>query len=422
MKKIRINKTASMIAGFACAGIGCLVSIVTIASLSIVENHSNNIYFANYESYMNDDLIESLETENNVKYKTYGTSEQLEASFAENYDVAIPTTYSAVKMIKKNQLKPLDWSLFKIPGVSNATDALSLFIQPVQDILQSYDFTGDGVNDNLLEYGVPYFAQEIVFGYKKDCSLKLDLPQSPTTTWNQILSKLQTFTDIRNGSIVTLNDPRTMYGVANLYHEQDNINPGTDVSIKDFHAKYDFLADYKDWMIFRSDSGEIINNLADKNGNDYSIMYNGDLIYAIQGGDNNYQNGADIEYIKPDQTVIALDMMVVNKNTKVSNEDISNVIAKVGLNQTSDWTLSNFEYIQYTPPLKSIFDDVTQLDFWTSPTDSEKVSWSNEQANKFIELLTISNSNIQHLVEQPIDDFTKSNMEIAFNEAIGSLW
>ncbi len=74
MKKRKINKNMSMILGFGFLGVGCLVSISTITALTVVDKYSNNIYFANYESYMNDELIKSLESENNVRYKTYGTS------------------------------------------------------------------------------------------------------------------------------------------------------------------------------------------------------------------------------------------------------------------------------------------------------------------------------------------------------------
>ncbi len=417
MKKIKINKTSVMMASFACAGIGCLVSIAAIASLTIIENNSNNIYFANYQSYMDNDLIKNLESDNHVQYKTYGTSEQLESSFSENYDIAIPTTYSAVKMIKEKQLKKLNWNLLTNCKYKTAAAALELFNEEVKTLLQSYDWDDDGKNDNLLEYGVPYFAQEVVFGYKKNNETKLGL--GPNSDWSSILTKLASFKDLKNGSIVTLNDPRTMYGISNLYHGLNNINPQEDKTIDNFRQKYDYLSSYDNRMIFRSDSGEIINNLADPKGNQYSLLYNGDLIYAIQGGDNYDGNGEKLCYIKPNNTVIALDMMVVNAKTKVPDEDVSKVIAKIGLNADvsdldNNWTLKNFNYIQYTPPLKDIYNKVTQSEYWTS--------WPSEQVKQFTDLLKLSNTNVENLIEQPIDNFVKSNMEIAFSQAIGSLW
>ncbi len=408
---MRKSKKYSTIILLSILGIGAIASIGALIGISISDKNSSKIYFANFESYISPELKQSLTSENNVSYKTYGTSEELESRFSENYDIAIPTSYTLVNMIKRNEVKKIDWSKFNITGINNSTDALNLFTDPVKKVLsETYDLNNDGTYDNLLDYGIPYFLQDVVLGFKQN---KKTNELFNLKSWSELFNWLELNQSNVNGEIISVKDERTLYGISRLRNNKDSVNPENNVkSIDDFYSDYKYLKKFGNHMIFRTDSGEVLNSIASPNGAKYSILYNGDLVYSMLGGDMYYDNPDNsLNFIRPSNTLIMLDMVTINKNTKANQEQIYNILKKVCLNE-DDWTLTNFEYVNYTPPLKDIYDKVTDINYEL---------WNDQvNANKIVDLLKIDSSslNILNLVEKPISDIQKESMQIAFLKAL----
>ncbi|KFB07769.1 type 2 periplasmic-binding domain-containing protein [Malacoplasma iowae] len=383
-----------------------ITSSILLASFSLgfgftlTSCSDNGFYLANFESYMAPKLMTSLKSEyDNLNFRYYGTNEDLERSFVRNYDVAVPSSYLMAKFASSGKLVKLDWSKFNIKDstgkiISNADEALKLFDPTAQTILTSiYDINGDGKidkkDDNLLNYGVPYFLQDFIVGYKGEKLQKF--AKNNENRWTDVINyfgknsgRSKTYK-----KIAMIDDYRTVYSIPRLIETESsgspNVNPnagpkGEDVvTINNFVNTYGILSSNfteSNTFLLNSDSNFILNDFADPKGASVGIMYNGDLLYAIQGGDNGSEEQLfdenNVHFIRPKNTLIALDMLVINKNSKFQNEayDIIKKIALEGLSKDEDITntddedsyiygpMVNFDYVQYTSPLEKITEYV----------------------------------------------------------------
>jgi len=82
--------------------ISCLFAsslpICPLISLTSCANN-NMIVLANFESYMNSDLIDKYGGKVNFLY--YQTNEEIESKFKGYYDLAIPSTYEVITLLEK---------------------------------------------------------------------------------------------------------------------------------------------------------------------------------------------------------------------------------------------------------------------------------------------------------------------------------
>lgn len=413
------------------------VSLFLLFNVSLLSscNANNFIYLANFESYMSPQLMDNMKRKHsNLKYRFYETNEVLERNFVKYYDIAIPSTYLVAKLINENKLEKIDWSRFKIPGISNAQDALGLFTKEVQNILLNV-YTGPNQQKiNLLEYGVPYFLQDLIFGYKSQTEWQLT-----NKNWENVITKLADEKKKNNiNKIAMIDDYRTVFSIPRLIQTNNqNVNPNisseSDLSINSFKKTYSYLANgfERNSFLLNSDSNNILNNFASPKGSNAGIMYNGDLLYAFLGGDeaikgefNNYN------FIRPTKTLMALDMMVINKNSKFI-DDAYNIIKEVALegvkvNITESNELGkyiygpmlNFDYILYTSPLQCIYEYVTignslgekYFDYLL------KENYDQNFINKCIEIFNISQqANITNTIEIGLSGLAKSNMSLAYS-------
>lgn len=474
---MRLNKikiASSIFLGSFCTAIGF--------SLSSCSN--NGFYIANFESYMAPKLMDALKSDyKNLNFRYYGTNEDLERTFERNYDVAIPTSYLMAKFASSGKLVKLDWSKFNIKDskgklISTADDALQLFDPTAQTILTSiYDINGDGkvdkTNDNLLNYGVPYFLQDFVMGYKgKEIT---EFATNKDSDWSKVIDyfgqnsgKFKTYK-----KIAMIDDYRSVYSIPRLIQTEKNGDPNVNpdagpqgekvISIDTFENTYSLLSSKfpeKNTFLLNSDSNFILNDFADPNGSSAGIMYNGDLLYAIQGGDNSSGKKIfdenNVHFIRPKNTLIALDMMVINKNSKFQNEayDVIKKVALEGLSKKEDITdtnpddsykygpMINFDYIQYTSPLKQITDYVLGKQETTLPGASgnktlpsikgtyfeyltdEEYGYSEQFVLLCQEIYRIGLYNTdqtpnppgkRNMIEKDLSELNKSNMFYAYN-------
>jgi spermidine/putrescine-binding protein len=86
----------------------CLSTLAIISPLSLASCSSNGIVLANFESYMAPDLMDRLHSEHSINFINYSTNEDILAKFANSYDIAVPSTYSVLELIKDGLCGEID--------------------------------------------------------------------------------------------------------------------------------------------------------------------------------------------------------------------------------------------------------------------------------------------------------------------------
>ncbi|MDE6476909.1 MAG: hypothetical protein K2L48_01760 [Mycoplasmoidaceae bacterium] len=185
-----------------------------------------------------------------------------------------------------------------------------------------------------------------------------------------------------------------MFGLANSINSEE-VNPNPSVkSVRDFANIYnDFSSNFaKKYTYFNTDSGQIISTLAKPYpaGASCAIAYNGDLLYAAQGaGLYEASSSTDFHFCKLDKTLIALDMVVINKKTQNNlskKQKIYEIVKDICLSGVNDGeiisdtnsngsfkydSVNNFDYVEYTSPLTKIYDFVMNGDYFSEYTESQ---------------------------------------------------
>ncbi|MGL5246031.1 MAG: hypothetical protein ACRC8C_00455 [Mycoplasmoidaceae bacterium] len=382
--------------------------------------NSSKIYFGNFQSYMSSDVMTSISQEYNTEFKSYKNNEALLREFGKNYDIAIPSSYAVIELIERGELLPINWSKFNIHNgtgiVENPEQALELFIPEIRPILTGYDFNNDGVNDNLLTYAVPYFLQDFILGYKTD---QIQFSKPAFENWKEVLDELQKKLDTTNVSRgISIDDPRTIYSLGKLIlNSKNDVNPSKEENtINHFKEVFSFLPKYfgKNEMIFNSDSGNVLNDLAHPNGSGFGFMYNGDVLYSMFGGDGGHLT--DIDFIRPTTgSNLALDMIVINKKSQSNSDKIHKIINDIALKGIVDihpdelsLSYMNFDFVMYTSPVKNLYDYVID------PIDGYFSLEEEILKKRAISAFEVPTTEPLKKIENTITNLQKSNMLIAY--------
>ncbi|MCF0227519.1 MAG: hypothetical protein HUJ52_01730 [Malacoplasma sp.] len=439
-----------------------LAAPIGVSLLSGCTNYS--IVVANFESYMNQDLMDDVSDNFGCQFLYYDTNETIETKFAANYDIAIPSSYECMTLKKKGLLSKIDWSAFEMKAhnddldqdidVQNADDAYWLFSDAVRLVIDAqnslYQDLGYLASDeSILTYGIPYFLQDWLFAYD-GCDAIEEL-ENEDITWNEaakIIGNHPWFKRDHQVNIACVDDSRTFYGMSKLAYDQKtnvdpelwNVNPShSKQSIDEYAEQYDaFISNFDaNTFYFNSDSNQILLSLSDPSGGTHSAFcYNGDAIYALLGGGidgwDELWNVDNYHVVIPKETVITLDLLVFNKKNDVAGlKDKKSTIYEIakrlvleGGSVEDDITeydddsesyvcgpMWNFDYVLYTPPLRNIDLYVREGDY---------LEWMDENKRElFLKLYTIHTDpedvyDLSKLFEIPLDDLDKSNMHWAY--------
>lgn len=422
MKKI----TKAQLLKYVSFGILSAALIVPIPLLIYsTTSNTRNFVLGNYQSYMSPTVMSELNKQYELEYDYFETSEDVKKLLKKNtIDISNTTSYDLVDLIQENLVSKVDWKRFNLqiidtnnPNVSipieNANDALQLFTQSTQEVLTSYSINNVAIN--LLDYGVPYFIQDLVFVYRGQQINQL----SGSVNWKDVLNVISTedrFKPKQSPQIISLDDPRTIYSIPrSIQTNPSNINPNQNASIDDLQSTYQLLSDSlnklgNNSINLNSDSSTVLNIIASGQMNG-GIMFNGDAIYASYGGDNQVAiDENDFHVVKPNDTVVALDMMIMNSQMTDSDKiDKSyNIFKQLCLNnggfEASDvdpdhpsLTYQNFDQVNYTPTLNVIYEYVynNYFDVWQQP---------------MVEI----NINTKGQIELALDNLLKSNFNFAW--------
>lgn len=446
---------------------------------------ASGIVFANYESYMSPDLMDKIDSIAPTTFLPYSTNEDILQKFDKSYDIAIPSTYTILDLIKKDQVAEIDWNYFSSIGLNigsvnnakprtasynpkaDATNIQSLLSDPIDTIVDDIDIYAHNNNyynddKSILQFSIPYFLQSFIFGYHGP-EIPEFLPDSNWDTISSLISSKSPTTDPRfapnkRSRMSMTDDSRSIFDICHLIKQQQSgqttnfdINPnadGSEDSIEAIKNVYESFTDKFSPNTFRlnSDGQLVLYSFAtplDIDNPEYAaangiLAYNGDILYSLLGGGiedwEDCWDETNTHIIKPDDTLVALDMCVINKRQANTNKkagiykDIfTTCLEGCTLDATTDGIgqsdedeqytygpMMNFDYVGYTPPLRNLYQYLTRDDEQNYFLDALELSEGKAQLCSNI--IGFDETNFDGKIELPLSEIVKSNMTVAWEE------
>jgi spermidine/putrescine-binding protein len=188
--------------------------MIVITPLNLSSCSSTGIVLANFESYMAPKLMDQLHEKHSIRFVNYSTNEDILAKFANSYDIAVPSTYTVLELIKNDLIGGvnqevqidgtshtienvgIDWQYLgqkyqltalpdrfgetALPLIDKATpksesydpkydpsNAQSLFSETIDNVIDAVDAYAHepahryyGNDKSILYYAIPYFLQD----------------------------------------------------------------------------------------------------------------------------------------------------------------------------------------------------------------------------------------------------------------------
>lgn len=289
-----------------------------LAGCSTTPKETLKVY--NWGVYIDEDVISEFEREYNVRviYDMFESNEMMytQLQSGERYDVIVPSDYTIERMILEGLLQKLDFS--KIPNAQNLLPNLTNL---------PYDPTN--------EYSVPYFWGNVGLVYNKN---NVDLADLEREGWNilanpKYANRIYMYDSERDAFMIAL---KALGFSANTTNEAQ------------LQAAYEWLlnVDALSNPVYVTD--EVIDQMI--NGvKDIAVMYSGDAVYVtIENVDMGY-------YVPLQGTNLWVDALVIPANAQ--NVELAHKWINFMLEH--EIALLNTEYVAYTSPVESVFDEVT---------------------------------------------------------------
>lgn len=444
-----------------------LTGMITPCSFLTSCSNSNAIQLANFESYMSNSLIQDLHAHYDIQFPHYTVTENIETKFQRYYDLAIPSCYEMFVLLKRGWLEPIDWAKFEI-GVADAEEAKNLFNSNIINNLnaqfkyfcehdetfdwgQYFETTAEGLNVNVLKYGIPYFAQSFMFAYKAQEELKWyeyegTHKETTTPTWPDVfytVSKNNQFIGQKGKRLGMLDDSKSIYDVARICQTilagaepTNEMDPDAkeEQDRETLNTIADLFAPQPSKFILNSDSGTVSRLFADPNGCAGAFAWTGDLIYSAMGAE---EFEPDYEHFFIPNTSVAsldeVDLFVINKknsNLTEKRDNIYKIVKQICLEgcKADDivaydeekgrykyWTVENFDNLDYTPVLSQVYnavcDDQDRSKYWENKGVSESA------LKIFLQLLTnINRNDVKHLFGRVLTPEQNSDVHWAWTK------
>ncbi len=436
-----------------------IIPVLSLIPITATSCGTEGIVFANSESYMSNEVMQNLQKKYpNISYLHYETNEEIENKFSKYYDFAIPTTYELLNLKNNDQLAKIDWTKFNIKKenglvIQNGVDAISsgIFSDTINTLINKLDdkYRVEGYyrnDESILDYGIPYFLQSFSFAYKGEVIPELDAARDWETTFQLINSYHpidERFTPKNERRIAVVSDARSVFGICNSITNH-GVNPPNDATtIEDYTDIYsNFSKNFKkSYTYFNSDSGQIISTLSKHYpfGASSAIAYNGDLLYAAQGGGTEgVADPNEFHFCKFDKTLIALDMVVLNKKDEsnlIKFQKMHDIVNQICLSGTSYGenikekngdeykydSMNNFAFLAYTSPLRKVCDYVMDQNDSFFMVDGIEDLQTIQLLQNIYNIDASEVSDINYIEENISSELIKSNMHWAFNIMKGKL-
>ncbi len=448
--------------------------LVNFAFLSCVQ-WNNTIQIGNFESYMASELIEDIEKKYGAKFSYYANNETIETKFEKYYDIAIPSSYEIINLWSQGLIQKIDWGKFNVKNdkgdkIGDAKQAITLFNQKEIDYLneQTKIFSSKMIAmkktnqkepiTNILDWCVPYFFQNFMFAYKgKEIKFYhpngVEINDKNDLTWNDIFYTISPlnpncetrFKTTKKTHLGMVDDARTIYEIAKTLN---NKKTQSNISLVEADNIFSSLTKYfpcKSWINLQTDSGIISRNLSINNGGYIgAFAWSGDIFYAAtqHAEEENigfYSN--DFHIVKPNNSLISFDGLVINKKSAGQKKDkIYEIIKQVALdgcdikqpelfnkknNEFSYWTVHNFHRLGYTPPLKNLYDSLININepckYWYEFFDNLNGDDIRKTLEMYINIIKITCDGQRKIYEEPLDSTINSNINWAWMKAKNSL-
>lgn len=356
-------------------------SFISLGALYIYTNFYD-LSIANWGDYINPNVLKGFENKYQVKikYSTFDDNESLYAKlYTTNYDLMVPSDYMVAKLANED-------TLFPIATTDNANvihydsrldfnpiTAISPTLYQLMNNYQVENADGTFSKNGLNNYSIPYFWGDVVLVINTTnpnnlSDLNINNADGSDAQWNILTTaaKLQKHIvlndDMHNLFMTALTDLHykdkwqenngtgNYNQVKNTFH--DNINAHNSVEINDTSNWLLPVINNKNTKLLNDD---IVDEIKKTNNWDIAMMYNGDLLAAINDNPNFY-NGKYLAIRPYMGTNVWIDSMVISKNS--SHKDLAFKFINYIMQKQTQIALSEFGY---TSPLQAAIDEISIL-------------------------------------------------------------
>ncbi|WP_127942581.1 hypothetical protein [Mycoplasma sp. ATU-Cv-703] len=392
-----------------------LLSPLTLTALSCGQSHP---LVWNYQQFIDPDLESELSKK--YGYANFGDLDELEAALQEKRVlVGMSSDYQIKQFARKNMVQKIDFKRlwgWEYESKQDLRQKLEEIYTPLvfRAFDQVYsplgDLTGDGQEDYLWEYSVPYFVQEkvVVFdsrqgNWSEQEREMLDDPEQQATLFpnRSYRGILKTLAD-RGYQKIVVND----YVRDNLMIGSE-VSPGGFNSLPTFETYESHIQGFKDTIErsdgfgqklnsnnvkFDTDGTQVLMDLIDPRKDwDVALLYNGDALDAYWADDNFplMEDDNFVRIVKPENPIFLIDGLIlptyltgeyleqayeVARGYFFGNGELS-VLEDVDLEEIPREypILLNFDYVNYSLPFQVYQDYILEEGYFEDEDGEEDV-------------------------------------------------
>ena len=281
----------------------------------------------NWGEYIDDDVLFEFEAKNGVciNYSTFSDNETAITKMkTEKYDLVFPSEYAIEQLYKEDLIEKIDWTKLSVDKDNIFVDSLMQLINKMKETFD-YDF---------LDHAVPYLWGSVGIIYNPN---KVSLEKLQQENWNILRDKTlnMVFYDSSKDAF--------MVALKQLGYSMNTTNK-TEINEATKWLKNTLDNNKKNLALL---TDEILDSMPTLEY-DLAICYSGDANYIME-------KNPTLRFYKPTNgTNVWVDGIVIPKNAL--NQELAYKFIDFLL--THEVALKNTEYVGYTTPIKSVYNEV----------------------------------------------------------------
>lgn len=459
--------------------------VATMSCSSFLKGNSSNgsqksdLSFMNYDDYINEDI--QNEISNSFEYKTFGDLPELKQAILDQKIAAgVGSDYFNAQLAGMGLIQKIDFN--KALGINKnrdtwAEELKAIYTPETWTLLNSFtlkkyrksgdgyviahdsngheihDVDGDGKQDYLWEYMIPYFIQNKVVAFNpykiaETPANKADLDKLKSTdpsvvesvfgsaghsTYKQILDKLHGL-GFRKMAINNYFRDNLMIGSEDATGTAFSGNVPSIAKGKEYANGFINLLkgwNVVDWIDSGVDSLSTLVSPAPEKDAEVSMLYNGDALYAYNGADVKDVQENQVRIATPKNPTFLLDGVVIPSYIKddwwemqrvyrvLSQTLYQGVMAKPEMASFGENQIAkNFDYVNYSAAFKNLqtyIRDSYFVDDNKTPTDQSDDT--TDEMGKYMSLSveTIGGQIDADHITQPIKESVETTVEEYFS-------